>query len=46
MNSSALARAATAFQAAFGQMPSLRVRPPGRVNLVYRAAAGAVVVQA
>ncbi|BDT58737.1 galactokinase [Massilia varians] len=34
MNATPLARAATVFQAAFGQAPSLRVQAPGRVNLI------------
>lgn len=34
MNATPLARAATVFQAAFGQAPMIRVQAPGRVNLI------------
>lgn len=34
MNATPLARAATVFQAAFGQAPSIQVQAPGRVNLI------------
>lgn len=34
MNDTLLARAATVFQAAFGQAPSIQVQAPGRVNLI------------
>ena len=34
MNDTPLARAATVFQAAFGQAPAIRVQAPGRVNLI------------
>ncbi|WP_027865083.1 galactokinase [Massilia alkalitolerans] len=34
MNATPLARAATVFQASFGQAPSIQVQAPGRVNLI------------
>ncbi|QOY92725.1 galactokinase [Massilia sp. UMI-21] len=34
MNDTPMARAATVFQAAFGQAPTIRVQAPGRVNLI------------